>query len=823
MKQICDVICICLLLSGFVGSSIARAYERELASDGDLATLGIDSNFQCNHLALIVVRTKSAAYFDLSPLELERLMNTARAILSFECNSIRNVELRGITDGTVVFTAKASIDDDWYITTEPPPLEAIALVSQLYEPNFFYLGAIFRNGQGYLGLTGIESSYQFDVYMKEMARIGSVVDGDIQKFREYIVSSGARFSTYELALENYQNILKSVQKLKPEYYDAYKSAFDTEIGTLQESFWSNKLFAILENFDKTTGQVIIDADNFANSSNTNDFKSFVDKNTEIWLTEESSFYIEDLNDASLFEVGLAAGFISSLPVDERLRNLPTTKLKIDEISKVALASIADSIDKMYELATQIIDETTIEYDDVNTVLETGFSLAQEFDDAGFSDHANSLISYTLARIDSGLKEGLPVYKRMLSELVFDTETAALIQQQALDFEILSDDFIGFKDYLLAAEQTLNSKQQKICDSIMYEAGISENNFEKRIIVGEQSLTLQELNCAIYQNGFSVSAFNTGLLATTATLTITNTEGVNSVFELNGKGFINAEDFAIVRQLEPSEKQVPPSEWEDYIAKITLPPASGKPDENGVRECDRLASDPHDPKKLANGVNFDGDNVLVEDFDRALDACIAAIENAPDDARQQYLLGRILWLVGEQEQAKEFIEMAVQQNYGPAFYYQAEILLATSEDPDAFIDALNLYQKAGESGYIPGKNMVRELNPEGLDFFKEIPPPTENELFAGLANKGGSTSVFGFTRTEVIVAVDIHECFQISATDFSCEYKPKLKCGMSAQGWGNTSVHNRLMSWAMQADCDSIMEQFDTFRKVGEGQWRQISD
>ena len=823
MKIIFNLALICLLLCSTLFARFSYANERELASDGELAMLGIDPGFQCNYLATIIVRTKSADYFDLSPLELEKLMNTARAILSFECNTIRTIELRGITDDTVVFTAKASIDDNWYITTEPPPLEAIALVSQLYEPSFFYLGAMIGNGIGYLDLSGIENSYQFNVYMREMERIGSVLDGDVEQFKEYIISSGARFSSYDLALENYQNILKSVQKLKPEFYDAYKSVFDNEIETLQESFWSSKLFAILDNFDKTTEEVIVEANNFANSSYTDGFKDFVDKNTRSWLAEESSFYIEELDDASLFEVGLAAEFISSLPVDQRLRHLPTTTSTIDEMSKTALVSIASEIDKVYELATQVIDETNISYDDVNTALETGFSLAQEFDDAGFPDHANAVISHTLARIDIGLKEDLQAYKRTLSTLEFNAETAALIQQQALDFESLSGDFGVFKDYMLIAEQTLDSRKQEICDSAMLDAGIAPSAFEKRIVVAEQSLTLKELNCAIYENGFSISGFEDGLLSTTAKLRITDVDGANSVFELKGKGFIDFQDFVIVSQLAPKKKRITSSEWRDYIANITLPPASGKPDANGVRECDRLASDSYDPKQLANGVDFDSEDVSFEDLDRALDACIAAIENDADDARQQFLLGRLLWLAGEQEQAKAFIDLAAQQNYSPAYYYQAEILLGTSEDPDAFIDALHLYQKAGNGGYAPGNKMVRELNPDGLDFFKEIPPPTERELFAGLTNKGGSATAFGFTKTEVIVSVDIRECFQISATDFSCEYKPKLKCGMSSQGWGNSSAHTQLMSWAMQTDCNAIMEQFKTFRKVGEGEWRQIAN
>lgn len=134
----------------------------------------------------------------------------------------------------------------------------------------------------------------------------------------------------------------------------------------------------------------------------------------------------------------------------------------------------------------------------------------------------------------------------------------------------------------------------------------------------------------------------------------------------------------------------------------------------------MAADPHDANKLASGVDFESEDIDPDKFERALDACIAAVENASDDTRQQYQLGRLLWYAGDQESAEEFLNTAADSGYAPALYYKAEILLGTSDDPDAFIDALDLYEKASNAGYERGNAMVKELNPEGLDFFKEIP-------------------------------------------------------------------------------------------------------
>lgn len=40
------------------------------------------------------------------------------------------------------------------------------------------------------------------------------------------------------------------------------------------------------------------------------------------------------------------------------------------------------------------------------------------------------------------------------------------------------------------------------------------------------------------------------------------------------------------------------------------------------------------------------------------------------------------------------------------------------------------------------------------------------------------------------------------------------------GWGNDPVI-RMMSWAIQKDCDSTQYTFDSFRKLGEGEWKEL--
>ena len=134
------------------------------------------------------------------------------------------------------------------------------------------------------------------------------------------------------------------------------------------------------------------------------------------------------------------------------------------------------------------------------------------------------------------------------------------------------------------------------------------------------------------------------------------------------------------------------------------------------------------KKLTEGVDFNSKDFNPDNFNRAIDACVAAVENAPDDPRQQFQLGRVLWYAGEEDLANEYLGLAAKDNYAAALYYMAESLLASSEDDNnAFVDALTMYEKAGKLGYKPAIAMVKELNPEGIQFYKEIPSPTRQEL------------------------------------------------------------------------------------------------
>lgn len=796
---------------------ITYAAERELAADGNAVRLTISNSYRCGSDAAIKITTASAAYFDQDALTIQRLSDTARAILSFECPNISKIKFSGYTDGIVVFKADALKKNNWALETEPAPLEGLALFFSLYDPDFFYLGAVSEQLKPYKKVSGIAETYQYKAYEKQISRMISIIDGNTKHFRSYLNKPGRDFGSFEKLLAHYANILKTIEIYAPNHYPAYNKVYAEVSSSLKNDYWSGRVAKLVEDDDKTVAEIVTDAVALTKTSPSAEFTAFVDTYVASWISEEANFIKDTLGDAPLYEIAWASEYIAGFPDPAQAGTLSKTKTLIQELPAELLPLITQRTEELQTLAVNMIQETGTSYADVDTILETGFALAGEFEEAGFVDQGQFLIATTINHIDNVLSSGLQNYRNELSTIKLTGETAAALQEQALVFDELSAEFEGFTAYKDAVEDTLNSNKGLICKSVLQDAGVNPREYMKRISLGNSQITLIMFSCDLFANQHVVTEFKPTKKKGIYVLSIDEADGEQNRFILKADNASQGQGLRILARFENEPIPMTGKEWLEYITKLVSPPPSGRPDADGVRECDKLAADPYDPQKLASGIDFEKEDVDLDVFDRALDACIAAVENDPDDARQQFQLGRLLWYAGDQEMAGEYINLAAAANYAPALYYQAEMLLGTSDDQDAFIDALDMFEASGKGGYARGNAMVKELNPDGIDFFKEIPPPSSKDLIGAFPKTHVSQTFFGVTASASIVDVKIKDCFQTSATDFSCEYRKILKCGMSG---GNDPIL-RFMSWAQQKDCDTTQYTFGSFRKLGEGKWKEL--
>lgn len=790
--------------------------ERELASEGDDVRLTIADDFQCGPNAEVEITTQSAGYFDQGAATIQRLADVSRAVLGFECTKITQITFSGFTDGVQVFQADAGKASKWALQSYPAPLEILALFLSLREPDFFYLGTINAQLKPYLNVTGIKDSYQLQALEKQAKRLAAIANGDTEAFIAYLESPAHDFKNYEEASRHFADILEAIEKYARGEFPAYRMAYEETEDSLKDAFWSSRIASLIGE-DKNVAQMVDDAAVAARDAGSNEFAEFIDTRIAAWVQEDVDLIALDTPEAPLYEIALVADHLAAFPDPSRASGLPRTAEVLRAGPGQLLPVFEERLQGLVSLAGDTIEDAGSAYTDVDAVLETGFALAEEFEDAGFADESEALIAGTFDHIDNILIAGLPTYKEELAGMRFTSETVAALQEQALVFEELSTEFPAFKPYQQAAEGTLTTNKRAICEGILREHGIDEDDFQKSILVGEVLTTLVDFSCQVFEGQQQVTGFDSKGWSGSYVMTITDSEGEASQFLLQpADGAKDALRFA--ERLDSEDSEAADSDLQAYVARLIEPPPSGKPDANGVRACDRLGADPDDANKLAAGIDMESDELDSDTFDRALDACIAAVEDAPDDPRQQYQLGRLLWYAGDADSAREFIDSAAASNYAPALYYKAEILLSTSEDDDAFIDALDLYEKAGNAGYARGAAMVKELNPDGIDFFKEIPPPTGREIVNALELKGGSVAMFGMSSSVEVADVKVKDCFQTSATDFSCEYRKILECRMYT---GSNNPWGGLMKWAMQKDCNATEYTFGTFRKLAEEKWREL--
>ncbi|WP_019959563.1 SEL1-like repeat protein [Woodsholea maritima] len=802
-------------------SDPALSQERVLASDGADVELTLPGDYTCAEEAPITITTRSAAYFDQDAATIQRLANVVSAVLGFECSLIERITLVGVTDGVVVFRADAAATQNWAIQSEPAPLEARALLFSVLEPSFGLLGPLETELAPFRSITGLQGSQQYRAFRAQGEWITSeVVDGDLDAFRAYLENPAFEFAEFEQALEHFRNILASIEAYAPEQYPAYLSAYEEVSAGLKDRIWSTRVAQALGGDDISLAPAVSASIELSRNASSPEFKTYLDDRVLAWLNEQTAWIETDLEEAPLFDLAFAADQIAALNSTEGLEELPTTSSRISTLPELAAPIIAERLDVLRVLAVETVVASGERYTDASVMLETAFALAEEFELSGFPDDAQLVFTDALNAINEFLSGDLDTYKQELAELEWSADDAEDVQQQALLFEQLSADFTAFGLYETAAETALRRNNNEICQGVLRDARVNGLDFNKRIFVDGEWLTLTELTCDLFEYDHRVTEFIWAFRPGVFNLEITDADGVATRFRFNAENFFTGQNLRPVDQLAPEERSIDQDDWDQYLAELLLPPPSGRPDANGVRECDVLAADPNDPTKRAEGVHFQGnDDLDFELFERGIDACIAAVEDDPTDTHSLYQLGRILWYAGEQDEAAPYINAASEAGYASAIHYQAELLLSTSEDPDVFVEALELFERSADAGYQPARQMVLELNPDGMHFFREISPPTEQEILSTLSNRNVRSPAFlGITTAIDVVGVEIRSCFQTNATDFMCEYRRIASCRMS--GGGNDPIMG-LMNMALQADCNQNFPDFHTFRKREDGRWTMV--
>jgi uncharacterized protein len=117
-------------------------------------------------------------------------------------------------------------------------------------------------------------------------------------------------------------------------------------------------------------------------------------------------------------------------------------------------------------------------------------------------------------------------------------------------------------------------------------------------------------------------------------------------------------------------------------------------------CDVVASDPDDPRRIADGVKWGLVNTRL-----AVRECSAALSADPTNARLLHQMGRLLDILGRYGEAEGFYRLAGSMDYSASlvnlgFFYSA----ARGRDRD-YAEALRLYRRAADLGNLRGRTNI----------------------------------------------------------------------------------------------------------------------
>ena len=121
-------------------------------------------------------------------------------------------------------------------------------------------------------------------------------------------------------------------------------------------------------------------------------------------------------------------------------------------------------------------------------------------------------------------------------------------------------------------------------------------------------------------------------------------------------------------------------------------------------CDILADDPQDPFRSAPGV----DAHLI-DAAKAVPACKAAVEAAPEDGRLRYAYSRALQRAGDEAGAGDAIQRAAERRY-PIAEDIVGMLYLKAGQPDV---AAQLIRRSADHGYLPAQMTLGAFYHQGV--------------------------------------------------------------------------------------------------------------
>lgn len=797
----------------------ASVSGRQLISDGDI-TVSISDSWSCSESAPIEIYSPKQSFYDLKFVRLQKLLGGVRIALGFECDKINTFNVTGKSESNIIYQGKSSKDANWLLETTSSPLyDAREELNKL--PLSFDSLISIDNKIDQLEAEGYANTEPFIKHLTEAQNISEkIVTENLETYSKFINEKMLDSQNLSDSKSYIDRLLIAVKRLSPDKYDLYKATFDERYNYLQENYWNTLINQLTEVESFEIDSVLKGADTLISREDIADNQVIeIDQHLTGYFDHmgESLRTIINQDPGVLEDISTANQHLTSLGNADVSDKLPETANSIATITADLKHEVQVAVEDAKESAKSMIAESGASYLDADSILETGTSVSELFTELGFIEAGQELLEYSFSHLDAVLQSDLVIYKQQLTDSKSTPEFITDLKSEAELFKELSQDIDGFYPFYEAALIKITESEEAVCRNIAANASIDVPDNLDVLVEPNTLVSIPSFSCKLYRNGFVMNSLKKIGNSEIYELIVQNNEGISLVYQLVETFKSSANRYLVGVSLLQSDKKITLNEfdWLAHVKELTELPPSGEPDQNGLTECDLLAGDPDDPNKRADGLLYT-ETPDPEKYHRAVQACVAAIEYAPEDTTNKYQYARLLIEGGNKEDATPFIESLHNENYSAATFYKAVLNMDKAKTHNEQIDAFELLKVASSGGYKPATEKVTEIEQSGARLYRDIAQPTESEVAQAVAKKANSCqSALGTQLCMRVVGATIHECRQDSANKFTCIFTPSISCKTNLGG-----AYNNIMGSA----CRDTQRGLGEFIKRGEGdwEWRQVN-
>lgn len=809
------------MVSVLMVGQVSAASYREIGTDDNVA-IEVPQNYPCTNSVPLRIRAPSALFFENKPERVQRLVRVARISLSFECERVQELTIEGLVDTRAYFKATASKKSQWKLVAEPTALAKAhaQLLAGKADLNKTIRLAV-QTTKKFQGVPGAAEAAAFrEIVLLARSTIEETLGQDARGLTSFFEETLRTEQTEQAAFSLFDTFEVGVAAFTPERLAAYKTSRAQMASTALVKIAQEKLNRALSKDQSSLTSLMTKAHGIIEQGSLAEpVRQAMRQQT---LMQIKTAYLEplvfDADTAWLPE--LSKTINGSKALRKSLSQVPKSDLRtavsrqINSLLKTGLLRLG----QVRKAAQQSISEVDVPYDQIADLLQMSDSIAAEFEGSNFNSVAASMRQGAAKRVETILTRDLPEFKEVLASYPAEHETLVGLNQQLVAFDGVSADIPGFAPYAQSVRQTIDEMRPKVCRNHakalaapLVQAGVG-NDIQLAVSPGE-SMPFEAFVCSAYDGGNSVESLDMLGADGKILLRMTNAEGAQFKYQLKPVALEDGSRSLMGDQIVGDESSpLTATEWYAQVGNFVRQTFSGEPDQDGMTACDRFAADPHDAKRRADGQAWLAESLDLQALEQAIDACIAAVEFRPADATQLYQLGRMLFIDGSTDEARDFLTQASRKGYPPATHHLADIVMNDETRKQPFYDAVDLYRIAAKKKYQPAIKTMAELEPQGQAIFRPLPNPTGRQL-ASAFKKNECVSNFGVQVCKQVVNAEVKSCFQTKAKEFSCEWRPIMRCSTSA-----SSAHSMIL----QAACNKTEYGFGNFRKNKNGSWTFIS-